>query len=50
VPVASEFASRATASFPFASRSPIIPEPTTIASKKAVPKNSAVARLNKFGW
>ncbi len=43
-PVAILFAKRATAAFPLDKRSPMIPDPTTAASKKPVPKNSAAAR------
>ena len=43
-PVASEFASSASATFPPASRSPMIPEPTTATSSSAVPQASATAR------
>ena len=43
-PVAIVFASRAIATLP-ASRSAMIPEPTTAATKNAVPTNSAAARL-----
>src|ERR1700723_1214878 len=48
-PVAIVFASRAMATFPPASRSPIMPEPTTAATRNALPTNSAVnlaRRLN----
>ena len=41
-PVAIAFASRAIATLPLARRSPIMPEPTTAASNRAVPTNSAV--------
>src|SRR6202453_1035485 len=43
-PVAIVFARRARATFPAASRSPMMPDPTTAASKKAVPSISATAR------
>src|ERR1700677_4244984 len=43
-PVAIVFARRATATFPPASRSPMIPDPTTAANRKAVPRASATAR------
>ena len=43
-PVAAEFASNATAIFPPARRSPMIPEPTTVANRNAVPRNSATTR------
>src|SRR5262252_5454555 len=43
-PVAIEFASRAIATFPAASRSPMMPEPTMAASNRAVPTASLVAR------
>jgi hypothetical protein len=49
-PVAMVLVSRATATLPFASRSPIIPEPTTVASNIAVPNASAVSRLARFGF
>ena len=42
-PVASEFAYRATAEFPEASRSPMIPEPTTATRSIPVPKASAAS-------
>src|SRR5690349_24192726 len=44
-PVASVLAKRAIAVLPAASRSPMIPEPTTAASKKAVPTASATTRF-----
>ena len=47
-PVAIVLASKATARFPFAKFSPIIPEPTTIASKNAVPINSEKNFFGKF--
>ena len=40
-PVAIALASKAIATFPFASVSPMIPLPTTLMSNKAVPRNSA---------
>ena len=43
-PVASVFASRATATLPPDKRSPMIPEPTTAANRKHVPTVSAVTR------
>src|SRR6185312_10233930 len=43
-PVAKVLASSAMATFPPASRSPMIPEPITAASRNAVPRNSATAR------
>src|ERR1700680_1474709 len=43
-PVAIVLASSAIATFPPASRSPMMPEPTTAASRKAVPSASATAR------
>ena len=43
-PVARVFASSAMATFPPASRSPMMPEPTTPASRSAVPTASAVSR------
>src|SRR5262245_46327431 len=43
-PVAMVLARRATAPFPAASRSPMIPDPTTAASKRHAPTASAVAR------
>ncbi len=45
-PVASVLASKATAVFPPESVCAMMPEPTTTASKKAVPKNSATMRLS----
>src|SRR5262249_18283508 len=42
-PVASVFAKRAMATFPPASRSPIMPEPTTVARRRAVPTASPAA-------
>ena len=44
-PVASVFPRSARARFPSASRSPMMPEPTTVASKKAVPSTSATSRF-----
>src|SRR5690348_11955487 len=44
-PVASVLANRATAMLPAASRSPMIPEPTTAASNMAVPMASATTRF-----
>src|ERR1700722_14443707 len=46
-PVAIVFARSAIATFPPASFSPMIPEPTTVASKKAVPSPSATARRGR---
>src|SRR5258708_5749642 len=43
-PVAMAFARSATATLPAASRSPMIPEPTTAISKNAVPRPSVAAR------
>src|ERR1700728_3788670 len=43
-PVAIVLARSAMAAFPPLSRSPMIPEPTTAASRKAVPKASATTR------
>src|SRR5262252_3667120 len=43
------FAKSAIATFPPDRRSPMMPEPTTAASRKAVPTVSATARLNN-GW
>ena len=43
-PVASVFASSAMATFPPARRSPMMPEPTTAASRNAVPSASAASR------
>ena len=43
-PVAIVFASNATATFPPANRSPMMPDPTTAARSSAVPTASAVAR------
>src|SRR6266702_2485951 len=47
-PVAMVFASRVSARLPPESRSAIIPEPTTAATRKAVPRNSATTRLGKL--
>src|SRR5215472_4276485 len=47
-PVAIVFASKAIATFPPASRSPMIPEPTTAIRRKAVPTNSAVIRARRL--
>ena len=44
-PVATAFASKATAVFSSESASPIIPDPTMLTSSKAVPKNSAKSRF-----
>src|SRR3981081_4340156 len=44
VPVATAFASSATATLPPANRSPMMPEPTTAISRKAVPNASVAAR------
>src|ERR1700676_882923 len=49
-PVANVFASRARARFPLASRSAIMPEPTTVATRKPVPRNSAIRRLGRLGF
>ena len=46
-PVATVFAKRARAMFPPESRSAMMPEPTTVATRNAVPTNSAMARLIK---
>src|SRR5258708_36966627 len=46
-PVASVLASSAKATFPPASLSPVIPEPTTAARRKAVPRASATARRER---
>src|ERR1700677_1522121 len=43
-PVAIVFARRATATFPPASLSPMMPDPMTAANRKAVPRASATAR------
>src|SRR5690349_6204948 len=48
-PVASVLAKRAIAMLPAASRSPMIPEPTTAASNIAVPVASATRRFSS-GW
>src|SRR5262245_5088756 len=45
-PVATVFASRASPMFPPARRSPMIPEPTTAASSRAVPRASATTRCD----
>src|SRR5215472_13004773 len=44
-PVAMVFARRAIATFPAASRSPMIPEPTTAATRNDVPRNSDAMRV-----
>src|SRR5262245_54322609 len=44
-PVAAVLASRASAVFPFARRSAMIPDPTTAASRKNVPSASATTRF-----
>src|SRR5882762_10496109 len=46
-PVAIVFASRAIATFPPAKRCPIMPDPTTAATRNALPKNSAVSRARR---
>jgi hypothetical protein len=46
-PVATVFASRAMAIFPFANFSAMIPEPTTAARRKAVPRHSATTRRGR---
>src|SRR5260370_41976957 len=46
-PVASVLASSAKATIPPASLSPLIPEPTTVARRKAVPRASATARRGR---
>src|SRR5471030_232762 len=43
-PVASVLPSKATAAFPLARRSAMMPEPMTIATSRAVPRNSAARR------
>src|SRR5260370_32490214 len=48
-PVATVLASNAIETLPPASRSPIIPEPTTAASRKAVPTSSETARRSRLG-
>src|SRR5215469_6597644 len=48
-PVAIVLASSAMAALPPASRSAMIPEPTTAASRNAVPRNSAAARRTTAG-
>ena len=47
-PVASVFASRATATFPPASDSPMMPEPMTTATSSAVANSSATARRERL--
>src|SRR5437660_11928760 len=49
-PVAIVLANNANATFPFARRSAMMPEPTTVATRSKVPKNSAVHRLRRFGF
>src|SRR5712672_4318699 len=49
-PVAIVFASNAKATFPPASRSAIIPDPTTAATRSKFPRNSAVRRLGRLGF
>jgi len=46
-PVANVFASNAMATFPPARRSPMMPEPTTVARSSAVATNSATARRDR---
>src|SRR6188508_2751172 len=48
-PVATALARRAIATFPPASCSPMMPEPTTVASRRAVPTASAAARRARSG-
>jgi hypothetical protein len=48
VPVAIELQSSATALLPDANRSAMIPDPTTIASRPAVPTNSAASFRESF--
>src|SRR5882724_11972500 len=48
-PVASAFASSATATLPPARRSPMMPEPTTAASRMAVPTAFATTRRSRLG-
>src|SRR5580692_11439155 len=48
-PVAMELASKASATFPPASRSAMIPEPTTAISRNAVPRASVTARWTTAG-
>src|SRR6266700_2099138 len=47
-PVAIVFVSSASATFPPDSRSAIIPEPTTAATRNAVPRNSAATRRDRL--
>src|SRR5207237_6644909 len=49
-PVAMVFASSASAAFPPDSRSAIIPEPTTAATRNPVPTNSATTRRDKLAF
>src|SRR6266403_1447375 len=49
-PVAIVFASNANATFPPASRSAMIPDPTTAATSSSVPRHSAVRRLGRLGF
>src|SRR5688572_18210260 len=46
-PVAIVLPSRATATFPSASRSAMMPEPTTVATSSQVPRHSATARRGR---
>ena len=48
-PVASVFARSAMATFPPARRSPMMPDPTTVASKSAVPRPSATSLRPRVG-
>src|SRR5436305_12819311 len=48
-PVATVLARRASPTFPPESRSPMIPEPTTAARRRAVPTASAVTRRRSVG-
>src|SRR5437868_6810499 len=47
-PVATVFASSASATFPPESRSAMIPEPTTAATRNAVPRNSDATRRDRL--
>lgn len=49
-PVAIVLASNACATLPFASRSAMMPEPTTVATRSKVPNNSAANRPRRFGF
>lgn len=49
-PVAVVLANNARATFPPARRSAIMPDPTTVATRSKVPRNSAAKRLRRLGF